>query len=143
MLHTTQAEITSDFKADPAVDHTLAFKSRLGAPWPATLRACLARAAALEWRRNWPACVVRWLINLFIALAAGSIFWRVPATFAGGASALGMLFWVLCFVLVITVPTVQLTFYRRPVMLRQRRSHMYAGWMDAVPQVCSVTHAAV
>ena len=46
-----------------------------------------------------------------------------------------MLFWVLCFALVLTVPTVDATFYRRPVLLRQRRDRFYAGWMDAVPQV--------
>jgi hypothetical protein len=57
------------------------------------LAACLRRAVTLEWRRNWPALVVRWLISLVISVVAGSIFWQLPATFQGAVSAMGMLFW--------------------------------------------------
>lgn len=119
----------------PDLDHAHLFTSRYGAPWPTLLAACLSRATTLEWRRNWPAAVVRWLLALVISIVAGSIFWRLPATFEGAVSAMGMLFWVLSFILVITVPTVELTYQRRPVVLRQRTNRFYAGWMEAVPQV--------
>jgi hypothetical protein len=125
--------------ADPAVpaevDHSRLFTSPYGAPWPRLIAACLSRAVTLEWRRNWPATVVRWLITLVLSLVAGSIFWRLPTTFSGAVSFMGMLFWVLCSTMVLTVPTVELTYYRRPIMLQQRANHFYAGWMEAVPQV--------
>lgn len=93
-------------KADPSVpreqDHPLLFAAPYAAPWHALLAACLRRATTLEWRRNWGAAAVRWLVALVISLAAGSIFWQVPASFQGAVAGMGMLFWVLCFVLTIT-----------------------------------------
>ncbi|KIZ06029.1 hypothetical protein MNEG_1936 [Monoraphidium neglectum] len=133
--HSLQAAIHADISVPPEQDHTLLFTAKYGAPWHTMLAACLRRAVTLEWRRNWPALVVRWLISLVISVVAGSIFWQLPATFQGAVSAMGMLFWVLCFVLVVTVPTVELTYSRRSLMLRQRRDRFYAGWMEAVPQV--------
>jgi len=130
-----QAEINTPTPTPPELDHPRLFTSPYGAPWPTLLRACLSRAVTLEWRRNYPAAIVRWLIGLVLSFVAGSIFWQLPVTFSGAVSGMGMLFWVLCFILVITVPTVELTYQRRPIMLRQRAGRFYAGWMDGVPQV--------
>ena len=79
--------------------------------------------------------LARWLLVLVVSAVAGSIFWQLPATFAGAVSAMGVTFWVRSFCMTVSVPTVELTYIRRPVMIRQRRDRFYAGWMDAVPQV--------
>lgn len=119
----------------PELDYTRHYTKKFGAPWHVLLAATLRRATTLEWKRNWPAAVVRWLLAALISIIAGSIFWQLPATFEGASGVAGVLFWVLCFLLVLTVPTVEATYLRRPVLWRQRRNHFYAGWMDAVPQV--------
>jgi hypothetical protein len=116
------------------LDHCEGFSRRYAVPLHVLLRACLSRAATLEWGRNWPTAVVRWLMCLVLSLTAGSIFWQLPVSFPGAVSALGLIFWVLCFTLVCTVPTAELTFQRRPILLRQRRDRFYPGWADAVPQ---------
>ena len=80
--------------------------------------------------------LARWLLVLVVSAVAGSIFWQLPATFAGAVSAMGVTFWVLSFSMTVSVPTVELTYLRRPVMIRQRRDRFYAGCISIC--VCCV-----
>lgn len=65
-----------------------------------------------------------------------------PAVLQGGVSLLGMLFQSLFFMQVLSVPTIELTFEKRPILFRQRDELFYPAWVSEqwlVTRYCTQT----
>ena len=66
---------------------------------------------------------------LFMSLVIGTLFLSLPTTFAGGASLSGLLFQSICFLMLLSVPTVEITFGKKPVLFRQRDALFFPPWV--------------
>ncbi|KAF8073262.1 ABCG35 [Scenedesmus sp. PABB004] len=99
------------------------------------LRCCAARMFRVDFARNWEGCVIRWALALLISVTTGTLFWQLPLTFGGGVSLLGMLFNALFFMQMLSVPTIELTHEKRPILFKERDTLWHPAWVEWLPAV--------
>lgn len=125
---TVQAAATAEVQPSSVQLQSLD-KRRRGAPWHVLLRACATRLFKVDLARNWEACAIRWMLALLMAVIMGVLFLQLPVSFVGGTNLLGMLFQGLFFLQMLSLPSIEVTFEKRPILFQQRDDLLYPAWV--------------